>query len=295
MKLFASLAVPLVLLIGCSGGSSSGVLTADPDSDAGGGSSGADASTPEADGATPPASASSPNGALQIVSLTSTVGTLTGGKPKPTETEAATFVAIVTDTSGLDAIAGGQLQDETGATYGAFGAGANKGTYTASVAWALVNQVRPIDFTGNSGKRTFSAKFYDNSGNVATASVEIALACRDTKYGLIGACGGDCADTESTGAHCGACGKACAAGQVCKAGACAPAAKDECIDRRTVVQPVRCLDVCAAAGKACLTGLRYWPNPGCTGSLFSGDSYPCDSAVYGDLQNSATSFRCRCN
>lgn len=58
----------------------------------------------------------------------------------------------MTDTKGLDTIAGGQLKDPDGHTYGAFGAGSTKGTYTVTVDWTSVNSTFPIDFGGTGGE-----------------------------------------------------------------------------------------------------------------------------------------------
>ena len=77
---------------------------------------------------------------------------------------------------GLDTIAGGMLQDDAGGTYAAFGAGAVKGTYTATVAWSAINVVRAID-EPLAGQRTFVAKFFDNDGHVASqvAPIEVSV------------------------------------------------------------------------------------------------------------------------
>ncbi|MBI5514103.1 MAG: hypothetical protein HY909_10070 [Deltaproteobacteria bacterium] len=57
-----------------------------------------------------------------------------------------------------------------------------------------------------------------------TPRCEAGLRCQaDTCQGCEGAqtlCGGECVDTASSATHCGACGRACAAGELCSEGAC---------------------------------------------------------------------------
>lgn len=169
--------------------------------------------SPVADGGAPAegATGTSNNGELSILSITPTSPTMTGGAPLPTESLGITFIAIVTDTAGLDAIAGGQLMDESGATFAAFGAGANKGTYSATLDWVAMNTIHAAEFGLEGGTRTFVAKFFDNHKNEATAQVEIKLACRSAKTkGLLGACGGACIDVSRDANNCGTCGNACA-------------------------------------------------------------------------------------
>jgi hypothetical protein len=212
--------------------------------------------TSDADG-----SGVSPNGVLDIVSLTTTVQTVTGGHPSATESSSVVFVAIVTDGNGLDTIAGGQLLDDQGTTYGSFSTGSTKGTYTSSLTWDQMNQGRAIDFTNDApGQRKFVAKFFDNAGNVAAASLPIALQCRADPPGvafpdmLVGACGGECTDTDS-GDHCGSCSNVCPKGELCTQGACAPAVtadqRTSCVKVSAVSSDTTCTDVCAAVGLSC--------------------------------------------
>jgi hypothetical protein len=211
----------------------------------------------------PPPAGPTPAGTLSVVSLTSTSQRLTGGKPLPTETESVTFVAIVIDGKGLDHIAGGHLVDESGATYAPFGAGATKGTYAATLTFAAMNQVRIADFPVGGGSRKFSARFFDNDGNTATASIDLALACRDERFGLVGSCGGICTDVATDGSSCGKCGTACGAGQRCNAGLCGAQTADECLHKRWFGPNTTCAAVCAQRGEACGFGQWAYYQPIC--------------------------------
>jgi hypothetical protein len=187
-------------------------------------------------------------GGLRVSSVTSTAHTVTGGKPSPTETDSVQFVAIVTDTAGLDTIAGGELDDTAGHTYGAFEAGASKGTYSMTITYAQINQAAPVDLPSGM-TRELVAKFFDNAGNMATASIELELACRDA-YGLEGACGGSCSDPMFDPANCGSCGNVCPAGEACVHGSCATVGS-QCINSRSIAPNTDCDQVCAAASQTC--------------------------------------------
>ncbi len=75
-------------------------------------------------------------------------------------------------------------------------------------------------------------------------------------------CGGACVDTESEPAHCGGCGVACPAGQVCASGICsstcaAPAVTrcgDRCFDVRTHSAHCGSCDIACEGGKVCVDG-----------------------------------------
>ena len=237
----------------CSGPSSSSLENSD-----GGFNLGSDASAPSNSddaGSSGPASGSSPNGALTIVSLTATVKSITSPASATAAGGAAasstTLVAIITDSSGLDSIAGGQVIDETGATYAPFGAGANKGTYSASVTWDLANQANPLNFKAGGLKHTLSAKFFDNAGNVATAPLELSFYCSPTVSA--GACDGTCADFLVDDKNCGACGVACRADQRCNRGlGCAVTDFSVCTTGVT-----SCGAYCASVGQTCATNCYF--------------------------------------
>lgn len=282
-------------------------------------------STPDADGETPSAplppnstgatesdaasdtgtETTSAQGALRIVDLSSTVSVLTGGRREATDSETVTFIAIVTDSRGLDAIAGGQLLDDTGATYGAFGAGAQKGTYTVTIGWDDANRIRPLDFGPQNAEREFVAKFFDNGGDVATAKIKLRLACRAGDKSLVDACGGQCVDWRTDPEHCGGC-KPCAIGLECKSSACSQPTLDSdgrtsCISVASVLPKTTCNDVCATIGKTCLdpffeilgkTSYSYMSDA-CSAVDNSKTSLDCARAVDG-LARKFVTFDCIC-
>jgi len=282
--------------MGCSPGTSAGAAepfdAAATERDSGSGRSLAfDGGADSATGASPPA-------ALKIVSLTTTASVVTGGKPSMAESAGVTFVAIVTDTRGLDSIAGGQLMDEAGHTYAAFGTGANKSTFTATVDFAAINAVSSIDFEGERLDRTFVAKFFDNGGDEAKAAVKLALACRSAEFGLLGACGGKCVDVERDGSNCGACNHACTSGQACVSRTCG--ALPLSIDGATHCQPrtaagpqASCQTICVAAGRGCPSSesrLKLYGNQGDKNCIEPSGSYSCTSPV----SLGTTYFTCSC-
>jgi hypothetical protein len=79
--------------------------------------------------------------------------------------------------------------------------------------------------------------------------------CALTCVGGTSLCGGACVDTKLDAANCGACGKACPAGQVCSAGQCALT----CVGGTSLCGGA-CVDTkadaanCGACGKACAAG-----------------------------------------
>jgi hypothetical protein len=191
-------------------------------------------------------SGTSPNGVLAIVSLTSTATQITSpASAGPSDPTSAMLVAIVTDTSGLDAIAGGQLLDSTGATYAAFGAGANKGTYTATVDWSAATQAAPLNFSPPGMTRTLTAKFFDNGGNVATASLQLGFFCNPTS--TAGACDGVCTDFTAS-ASCGGCTTTCDPTQACVEEVCQEASLTACQKHNGATT---CDQVCSAMGQTC--------------------------------------------
>ncbi len=250
-------------------------------------------------------SGESPNGVLKIVSLTSTSATVTGGSPTSTESESVTFVAIVTDSKGLDTIAGGQLVDDTGATYGAFGAGANKGTYAAAITFSQINQVRAIEFgTPGTGHRQLLAKFFDNEGNTATAGLDIALACRHGGE-LVGVCGGKCTSTSADGDHCGNCSAPCSASRRCHDGACeaiglfkweglpspsAPVAATECLPIASMSSTATCAAICTIGGHGCVRAVVSSSND-CSSPSEAGE---CNTPLTTFLARGHAKFACAC-
>jgi hypothetical protein len=186
-------------------------------------------------------------GPVKIVSFTSNVATISDSTSS-SKTDTVTFFAIVTDTHGIDSLAGGTLQDDTGVTYSAFGTGASKGTYTATVNWQQIQQVRSIDFSPpNPGTRLFKAVFYDNGGSSATATRPITLNCGPSAE--YGACGGFCSDFWSPGT-CSACNLQC----------------QNYGWRGGVLQNTSCNDFCKKSNQICVDQCSVAYGPGVSGS-----------------------------
>ncbi len=85
-------------------------------------------------------------------------------------------------------------------------------------------------------------------------------------------CGGTCVDTRSSASHCGACGRACAAGETCEAGTCAPPPTPWNVTAQGVHE-------CTTTG---VIGSRYVYRcaPGGTlGSVWGTDVYTHDSSI----------------
>jgi len=90
------------------------------------------------------------------------------------------------------------------------------------------------------------------AGSIPTATTDGAVAaCRGNQV----ECAGSCADLKTDRSNCGACGKACAAGQVCSGGTCALSCQDSLKDCDGTCRDVT-TDVknCGACGKACVAG-----------------------------------------
>lgn len=191
-------------------------------------------------------SSSSTGGALQILMFTRNVAQITDALNSDT----VTFIAVVTDTAGLDTLAGGSLTDDTSATYGAFGTGgAQNGTYQVSLTWSQINQVRTIDFNPPGATRTFTATFFDNAGHRASASVSLMLTCG----ALSEACTGKCTDFTEQGT-CGACmSTPCSNEMGCASdgsGQCITGSFSTCASKGTATS---CAEFCKNMGKRCST------------------------------------------
>lgn len=88
-------------------------------------------------------------------------------------------------------------------------------------------------------------------------------------------CSGACADLQTSAAHCGACGRACAAGETCTAGACGlacptgqTACSGRCVDLNVAA------DNCGACGRTCIGG--QWCTAGACGG---GPNYAVDGSL----------------
>ena len=112
------------------------------------------------------------------------------------------------------------------------------------------------------------------------AVVLVAAGCSETKPDCLGdavACGGTCVELRSDNLNCGACGHACADGQVCSAGACslvcaggATKCGSSCVDTH------RDSSNCGACGNACGAGL-VCSDSACV-STCPGGEYACGGA-----------------
>jgi hypothetical protein len=235
--------------------------------------------------------------AIAIVSLSSTATQLTSpASATPSDATSANIIAIVTDTSGLDAIAGGQLMGAGGLTYAAFGAASEKGTYTATIDWTTVNQTSALSFAPPGDSRVFTAKFFDNAGNTTTANISIELFCNPTA--TTGACDGTCTDFTSN-ESCGGCTTTCDAGAECINQACQAVALADCSTPSGGAET--CASVCASSGKSCtasctdngMTGLAgiygMAVSADCADALSPISSCTDDIAQFGTVQ-----FACCC-
>lgn len=142
-----------------------------------------------------------PPGSPSVTSLTVSPTTF-----DPTTT--GEFRATVTDPQGLGNITGGTLRDPvSGDSYGDF-AGSN-GTYTITLSWDDINNVREIDAAAGGSLRIFEAVFTDMSGNTATRQVSATMSCGAgmatcgsgecvslTSITACGSCANDCTDVE---------------------------------------------------------------------------------------------------
>ncbi len=161
--------------------------------------------------------------------------------------QSVSFVAVLTDTSGLSSLAGGTLQSPDGAIqYGAFVA-ANQGSYQLDLSWAEINQTQPIDFSGG-GERQFTAVFFNQQGRSASRSVSLGLGCPAAS--APDACGGVCTSLLDDRDNCGSCGNACSSSLACAQAQCAcpgsgASCDGSCVDLET--DP----DHCGSCSNAC--------------------------------------------
>lgn len=116
------------------------------------------------------------DGPLSVVSLRATSPKLTL-YPTSGESAKTEVIAIITHSGGSERIAGGQLEDDDGHVYGAFGAGANKSTFVVALDWAAINAVSPLTLE-RGGKRRLTARFFDNDGHRVSDALELAFQCR---------------------------------------------------------------------------------------------------------------------
>lgn len=284
----AVVAIAVAVVAGCSGGATDATAVGEPPrGDAGESTSGdvlADAAI-ATDAGAPSGSGASADGSLKIVSLTATVTKLAPQR-------STTIVAIVTSTAGLENIAGGQLMDTAGATYAPFGAGANKGTYAASVDWNTIHAVRSVDGPPPGSVRTFVAKFFDNDGRVVTADVDVSLGCdrewvtpTSTTFGIVE---GTCRDFSDRYSCDGS--ATCTLGQSCILGAGCQPGREECFRGTRATDLAQdfasCTEFCGWYGQTC-----HAIYLGCDDNRQTYGSVPCSTVFSADASEHK---RCVC-
>jgi hypothetical protein len=278
-----------ILVAGCHGpnpNSSMGSETNDPN---GTKTSPADDPSPSDGGSSEPTSSPSPSPSpLQmmsspdgpnILSFGTNVGRITAG-------DSVRFVAVVTLGAGLDHLVGGKLVDAADKiNYGAMIA-STQGSYQIDLSWAQINQAAPISFATEEN-RTFVAKFYDQAGNVSTATVLLGVYCN----GGLGACNGVCMDLLHDKNNCGSCGNKLADGFICDNGKASCGTETLCNGKcvNTDSDPNNC-GGCGVVVKA--PAICIWGKPGCDNSgstIFTPGSTPV-TLSYCAANNSCVDF-----
>jgi hypothetical protein len=202
------------------------------------------------------------------------------------------ITAMVSDPDGIaDLLGGTLLRDSDGSLYGAFHQ-VSGGTFTASLSWAQLDALEPIEFEGTASRR-MRAEFLDQAGHKGWAALDLPLSCP-----AHAACAGACVDLASDANHCGSCATTCdEAGGVggCAARHCMPSLS-LCFDPE---MKASCAAVCGGEGSTCVAGgcngftLYYFPSFGdCPPPNLSpaiGKNIACDAP----LESSARA-RCCC-
>jgi hypothetical protein len=163
-----------------------------------------------------------------------------------TPDETLIVTAVVTDPHGIAQVVGGSLNDPGGGTYGAFAVSTTSGAYSLSLSWNAIETVKDITTPNGGQMRTFSATFYDQSGQSTTKSFSIQLQCPTATNAI---CAGNCADLQTARTNCGTCTKDCTAGPSsittpqCMSGV--------CYGYVQLNPPGMCSTVCASVGGMC--------------------------------------------
>ncbi len=126
----------------------------------------------------------------------------------------------------------------------------------------------------------------DSDAWVDAFAVEIRYTSTSTCGAGQGLCGGVCVDLQSHLSHCGACDRACVAGQTCAQGVCiqdCPSGRVRC--GGNCVDPQSDIAHCGACGQACQGGGRC-ENGACVAQNCAGIETLCDGACV-DVQKSA--------
>lgn len=109
------------------------------------------------------------------------------------EGDLVTFAAVVSDPDGLEDIKVGEIFDESGIRYDAFGPSAQDGAFQVTVSWGDINRAAAIGFPeGGSRERKIHVRVTDWEGHAAESSTTIELSC-----GGRAACAGACVDHPS--------------------------------------------------------------------------------------------------
>lgn len=116
------------------------------------------------------------------------------------------LTAVVTDPDGIDDLIGGSVSDPVSAgSYGAFVTSAAEGSYSITISWQQIREVRELDTPMGGEDRAFRAVFYDQAGHKVEADITIHMECDSN--GTWALCGGACTDLKSSLSHCGTCSK----------------------------------------------------------------------------------------
>ncbi len=126
----------------------------------------------------------------------------------------ASFVVELADTE-IDPTTVGEIWNHVGQRLGTF-ASTGATTYELDLPWSTMERREPTELDiGPPGRAfVFLAVFRNDRGHIAVGTTEVMLGC-----GERGVCDGACRDL-GTVSDCGGCGRACASGEVCDAGAC---------------------------------------------------------------------------
>ena len=133
-------------------------------------------------------------GAPQVLRFSTNVNAMRPGQD-------VIFSAVVTDPQGIDDLIGGQLESESGASYGTFSTSAAEGAYSLRLTWDEIHRGQPLDFPDEQ-RRSFIGRFFDQGGLEATARVELRFHCDGTPV-----CDGRCAADGDVECHCTALGE----------------------------------------------------------------------------------------
>ena len=114
------------------------------------------------------------------------------------------LTAVVTDPDGIDDLIGGSVSDPvSGGSYGAFATAAAEGSYSITITWNQIQEVRALDTAMGGEDRVFEAVFYDQAGHQVTETIKIHMECNTNPSWAL--CGGACTDLMTSLSSCGKC------------------------------------------------------------------------------------------